>query len=239
VSLLRHQSLVPCVAVLCSLLVGCDGAVEPEVSTLPQCESFAVDPEPPLSIERAREAHRRAELRRHLRMEEAVAPGSVLRRLGDAIALELQNDQPNCAQLAEAGRLIFEHEHGFESGLRRPFRRVQLGEFGGPETTTCRSCHWRGGPAGAGSVLDNSFILGDGDRISTADARNPPHLLGLSLVERLAVEMTQTLHAQRAALLASGPGEVSLEAKGVRFGTLRLTKSRRCPPVTKAAFAST
>ena len=195
------------------VLAGCD---KPAPSVPPEpldCEPLQLLAGGPLSLERAREEHRWAELRRHLRMEEALAPGFLLRET----ATVAEREDVTCRELAQIGRLVFEHELTFEDGLKRPFRRVQLGDNGGPETNGCRSCHWRGGPAGAGSVLDNSFVLGDGDRIGSADARNPPPLLGVGLVELLAAEMTVDLQAQVA---AASPGPISLESKGVSFGTI-------------------
>ena len=38
-----------------------------------------------LSLDAARDAHRRAELRRHLRMREAIEPGYVIRRSSEAL----------------------------------------------------------------------------------------------------------------------------------------------------------
>ncbi len=176
-------------------------------------------PGTPLSLERGRTELTWAELRRHLRMEEALDPGFVLREADTAAAAAIERG--DCGTLVQLGRLVFEHEHTFADGLSAPFLRVQ-NEHGGPETQTCRSCHWRGGPAGAGSVLDNALLLGDGDRISTADARNPPPLLGLKMVEAIAAEMTIELQAQRDAALEEGAGTYRLSAKGVDFGTLQI-----------------
>src|SRR6185369_3366950 len=99
------------------------------------------------------------------------------------------------AELADLGELIFEHEYGAADGLgggdwtrsgAGPFRRVHEGLFGGPETIACTSCHWVGGPNGAGAETDDAFLAGDGARPSSGDARNPPALLGLGVVEALA-----------------------------------------------------
>lgn len=186
-----------------------------------------------LSLDAARDAHRRAELRRHLRMREAIEPGYVIRRSSEA----LDAGSMSIPQLYETGRLLFEHEYSFTDGLgsaRRqyagaktgsPFRRVHLGRFGGPETTTCTSCHWRGGPAGAGGLADNSFFYGDGDRTDSADARNPPPLQGVGVVEALAHEMSLDLQAIRTRLTVEARetrtvATAPLIAKGVRFGTL-------------------
>lgn len=187
------------------------------------CEPFSPDPGGPLSLERAAEAHRRAELRRHLRMEEALEPGFLFARAGVvADDARIRGGEVACATLREIGRLVFDHEYTYADGLGAPFRRVQKGLDGGPETNACRSCHWRGGPAGAGSLLDNVLLLGDGDRISSADARNPPPLVGLGVVELLAAEMSADLQRQLDAAILGGPsaGPVSLETKGVSFGSI-------------------
>jgi cytochrome c peroxidase len=89
----------------------------------------------------------------------------------------------------------------------------------------CDSCHWRGGPAGAGDGADNAYLAGDGDAQSKALARNPPSLVGAGLVELLGREMTQELAAQREALLekaqaAGKPVRAPISAKGVSFGEL-------------------
>lgn len=141
------------------------------------------------------------------------------------------------AEVVERGQLVFEHEYGFADGLgaggatkatKGPFRRIHEGIVGGPETIACSSCHWVGGPAGAGAETDNAFLLGDGARADSADQRNPPALVALGVVEALAREMSHELQAQRAALIQASQREgvareVSLESKGVRFGTLRLS----------------
>src|SRR5262249_51104590 len=109
-----------------------------------------------------------------------------------------------------------------------PFRRVHRGLFGGPETISCPSCHWVGGPAGAGAETDNAFLQGDGERPRDGDARNPPALLGLGVIQALAREMSRDLAQQRADLVreaarAGSTRERALTSKGVDFGTLRVT----------------
>jgi hypothetical protein len=60
--------------------------------------------------------------------------------------------------------------------------------------------------------------------MSSGDARNPPALVGLGVVQALAQEMSRDLQRQRAALLrAGGAREARLVAKGVDFGVLRVT----------------
>jgi hypothetical protein len=140
------------------------------------------------------------------------------------------------AELADLGQLVFDHEFGFSDGLgggaavtdpAGPFRRVHAGLFGGPETISCVSCHWVGGPNGAGAETDNAFLAGDGKRTPSGDARNPPALVALGVVQAVAREMTRDLQEQRADLVreaarAGGRREVRLSTKGVDFGVLRV-----------------
>lgn len=115
----------------------------------------------------------------------------------------------------------------FAGPLPRPNRRrAHVGAFGGPDAFSCASCHFVGGPDGAGTATQNAiFFSTDGDRTLSAESRNPPHLLGLGPVEALAREMTRDLLAQRREALdqaqrSGTPVEVALETKGVGFGRL-------------------
>lgn len=200
----------------------------------------------PLSLEAAREAYRAAARRHELRLREAAYPGSFLRE----VQAELADDtkKPCLSEMAETGQQLFEHEYGYEDGLgggdaavskKGPFRRVHEGLFGAPETISCPSCHWVGGPNGAGAETDNAFLSGDGVVPGSGDARNAPALVALGVVEQLAREMTRDLQKQRdefvARLPAAGGGtageaqaaiaptrEHRLVAKGVEFGVLRV-----------------
>lgn len=199
-----------------------------------------------LSLEAAREAHRRAELRRHLMFLEAARPGHLIRSTAERVPQErIDRGEIGPRELHEVGRLLFEHEYGFADGLgngasretpsRSPFRRVHAGRFGGPDTNTCASCHWRGGLAGAGGLPDQSFLYGDGDRIDSADARNPPALQGAGVAQALAREMSAELLEIRARLEAEArrsgrPAEGELAAKGIRFGVLRVAPDGTVDP---------
>ncbi|HWP64473.1 MAG TPA: di-heme oxidoredictase family protein [Candidatus Limnocylindria bacterium] len=104
-------------------------------------------------------------------------------------------------------------------------RRVHLGEAGGPDAFGCFACHSKGGPDGAGTQTQNAFLRGDGNRIGSADQRNPPHVLGLGPIACLAREMSAELQTQRAAARerAAREGrriEQALTTKGVGFGTI-------------------
>ncbi len=193
-----------------------------------------------IGLDAAREAQRQSALRQHLRILESVKPRWLLDSTARIVTAErIAAGDFSPAELYEVGRLIFEHDTTFADGLggararavaeegrESPFHRVHEGRFGGPDTTSCGSCHWRGGPAGAGGLQDNSFLFGDGDRISTADARNPPSLQGVGPVQALAVEMSAELQAARDEIVrrARSEGravEGPISAKGVSFGILR------------------
>jgi hypothetical protein len=190
----------------------------------------------PLSLEASREAHRDAARRHELRLREAAAPGSFLREMHLALdPTRIAAGEVCVAELADLGQLLFEHEYVPPDGLgggrsaaaaAGPFRRVHRGLFGGPETISCPSCHWVGGPSGAGAETDNAFLAGDGERPPSGDERNPQALIALGVVQALAREMTRDLRAQRAALVRdavrAGAGrEARLTTKGVDFGVQR------------------
>jgi len=223
--------------VLCLLLAMGAGCSRPEAPSWPaDCPARAQTA--PLSLAAAREAHRAAERRQELREREAAEPGFFLHAMhADLDPAEMAAGKICLAELDDRGQLLFEHEYGFADGLGSgaaakspagPFRRVHDGLFGGPETISCPSCHWVGGPNGAGGETDNAFLLGDGATTASADQRNPPALVALGVVQALAREMTRDLQRQRAELArqaeAAGAGrEVALRSKGVDFGTLRVT----------------
>ena len=183
----------------------------------------------PLSLDAAREAYREAERRHEWRLREAAEPGALLRHTRNV----LEKEPDIClAKLADLGERLFEHEFDYADGLgvdthpaaKGPFRRVHEGLVGGPETISCPSCHWVGGPNGAGAETDNAFLAGDGDTVASADARNPHALVALGVVEALAREMTAELQKQKSDLVkeAGAAREKRLVAKGVDFGVLRV-----------------
>jgi hypothetical protein len=195
--------------------------------------------QPPLGLDAARDAHRLAERRQTLRLREAAQPGFFLREMHAALdAKRLAAGDVCPSELADLGQLLFEHEYGFADGLggggartapAGPFRRIHQGLFGGPETISCPSCHWVGGPDGAGAETDNAFLQGDGERTPSADQRNPPALVAPGVVQALGHEMSRDLQRQRADLVrdaarAGGAHEARLTAKGVDFGVLRVTE---------------
>lgn len=119
----------------------------------------------------------------------------------------------------------FRGEDGFGASPLAPLRRVHAGVRGGLDTFSCAGCHSVGGPDGAGGPTQNAFLLGDGDRLSTANVRNAPAVLGLGFVQALGVEMSFDLASARdqalsAAASAGKPVTVALASKGVSFGSL-------------------
>ena len=230
------RRMAPSLVALCVWLAACgDDAHRDKVATWrTDCPPMARPA--PLDLEAARQAQRLAARRHELRFREAAAPGSFMRDLRAALDTTRVADGEVCLdELADVGQLLFEHEFGPSDGLgggasatcpQGPFRRIHAGLFGGPETISCPSCHWIGGPNGAGAETDNAFLDGDGQHTASGDQRNPPALVGLGVVQALAREMTLDLQRQRADVLreaarAGETREVRLATKGVDFGVLR------------------
>ncbi len=127
--------------------------------------------------------------------------------------------------------LLFRPEDGWGAGgvkraavgfTPRP-ARVHRGDSGGPDAFGCFSCHFKGGPDGAGTQTQVAFMRGDGERTGSADERNAPQLLGLGPIAALAIEMSAALRRQAddAAAQAKAQGrriEQPLSVKGVAFG---------------------
>ncbi len=218
------------------LLLGACGPSKEAPTWRADCPSLARPA--PLGEDAAREAYRLAERRHALRLREAAAPGSFLREMHATLdAKRIASGEVCLAELDDRGQLLFEHEYNFPDGLggggsatapTGPFRRVHQGLFGGPETISCPSCHWIGGPNGAGAETDNAFLQGDGERTRSGDQRNPPALVALGVVQALAREMSRDLQKERADLVReaarAGAGhETHLTTKGVDFGVLRAT----------------
>jgi hypothetical protein len=153
---------------------------------------------------------------------------------------ELENTQVLQARL-DAGRYdnevlfnigdeLFEHafrkDTGFGGLIPGPgLRRVHKGRKGALDSHSCAGCHSVGGPDGAGAATQSAHLFGDGERASTAMARNPPPLLGAGLVQALGAEMSAELARQRDRALAEAARSkvevrAELAAKGISFGSL-------------------
>jgi hypothetical protein len=218
-------------------LVGCTGA-SPGASEgdLPRCPDFT--PPPRLGVLDATvDAETTA---RVMAWRDDTAEQRVLQEVDPAreratLSLPQQGIDRGCVDLdtvVDVGRALFQRPFSTQDGLgplrgERPgLARVQVPGEGGPDAVSCQSCHWKGGDAGAGDRVDNALVLGDGDDVASAQARNPPALWGAGWAERVAAEMTADLHALRADARAraarAGRGvAVDLVTKGISFGVLR------------------
>jgi mono/diheme cytochrome c family protein len=168
--------------------------------------------------------------RREQRFLEAVSPGHLFQSTA-AEQADIEGGRYSARELYELGAQLFNvtftKEVGYGGKDLPPLARFHTGRRGGPDATRCASCHWRGGPAGAGDGADNAYLDGDGDSQKSALARNPIPLAGAGLVEILAREMTEDLANARAALQktakatgANARGD--LNTKGVAFGVLEV-----------------
>lgn len=221
--------------VVCLALVACEPATPEQPPAAFRAECAPAARPAPLSIAAARIAQQQAARRHALQAREAAEPGAFLRDMHAALDADDVAAGIVCPDdLADLGQVVFEHEYGFADGLggaardgpAGPFRRVHAGLFGGPETISCPSCHWVGGPNGAGAETDNAFLAADGVTPARADERNPPPLLGVGVVQALAAEMSRELQRQRAELVRDTGGEARerrLTAKGIDFGLLRVS----------------
>jgi hypothetical protein len=233
---LRHSSLGALAFAVIASVVSCD---KPEIAPRVGCPDFQPPSLTRLDLAGAKAAYLHAETKRNIRYQEALSPGYFVRETRPIVLQsKIDRGQVCFEQLYNIGQLLFEHEYSFADGLGRddartredPFRKVHEGELGGPETNTCTSCHWRGGPAGAGAVQDNSQIGGDGVNIQSADARNPPALLGSGVVQALSQEMSRELQGQRRLAVKSAKNSekestVELISKGVSFGYIQVSAS--------------
>jgi hypothetical protein len=183
--------------------------------------------------EQARLALQQDAWRREQRFLDAVDPGYLLRSTR-VRQVEIDAGLWSADELYQLGgqlfTLHFSRELGFGAGDDAPLRRIHDGRRGGPDAFSCTSCHWRGGLAGAGDAADVALLRGDGIHQSSAVARNPPSLAGAGLRERLAVEMTARLHAQRSEAVAFAAEQgyavrIPVTAKGVAFGHLTVHPS--------------
>lgn len=165
---------------------------------------------------------------REARFLDAANPGYLLRATRASQA-DIDAGRWSSDELFQIGAQLFNvtftRDAGFGAKDLPTLGRFHTGRRGGPDARRCSSCHWRGGPAGAGDGADNAYLDGDGDSQANALARNPIALTGAGLVEILATEMSRDLKAQRDALLAEAdasevPKRAELLTKGVSFGFL-------------------
>jgi len=179
----------------------------------------------------ARDALRQDAWRREHRFLDAVDPGHLFRSTR-VRQLEIDAGLWSIDELYQLGGQLFTLRFSAAVGMggadQPALRRFHLGRRGGPDSTSCTSCHWRGGLAGAGDAADNAMFRGDGNREASTVARNPPALVGAGLRERLAQEMSEDLRAQeQEALVFSAEAgyalRLTLRTKGIDFGFITVT----------------
>ncbi len=109
-----------------------------------------------------------------------------------------------------------------------PPRPVHQGERGGLDGTSCRSCHFSGGPDGGGDGTSVALFRGDGEHRESASLRDAPALLGIGYLTLLAQQMSQDLQKQRdeairRAKMAKDTVKVDLSVQGVSFGYVQVS----------------
>jgi hypothetical protein len=186
---------------------------------------YTTELDPDLEKQAYRSLERDA-LRREARFYEAVDPGYFFRSTRiEQSAIDARVYAPS--ELFQIGAQLFNvtftADIGYGSKDLPHFQRFHKGKRGGPDAIKCVSCHWRGGPGGAGDAADNSYIDGDGDTQASTLARNPKSLVGAGIVELLGREMTAELRklwddAVVKARTSGKPVIQKLVAKGVSFG---------------------
>lgn len=133
------------------------------------------------------------------------------------------------------GDEAFEAEYGRDGGLGQgeawgppPLparnRRIHDGERGGLDASSCRGCHFVGGPDGSGALTQVGLLRGDGQHLSSARLREAPHVMGLGYIALAAREIEAELQQQVliARLNTDGgePYSVPLVAGGIDFGRI-------------------
>jgi len=166
------------------------------------------------------------------RMQEVLTPERI-RQTYRISQEQIKQGCVNTEQLVDLGRALFMREFTLNEGLGGGiegvprFQRFQRKDEVSAHATSCTNCHWKGGFAGAGDKVDNTFLEGDGDKIGSHLQRNPIALLGLGWVELLAREMSQSLQQQKQTLIIqaqkNGKAKKQLSAKGISFGELSAT----------------
>lgn len=148
----------------------------------------------------------------------------------DLLQAQIDDGSFNRTAVRNYGRQLFQLEFQRRTGLGGPttgrgLHRVHDGVRGGLDSYSCLGCHDAGGRDNGGTWTESSFLLGDGDAISTTIIRNPPALLGDGLIQALGVEMSDALAGERddairRARAGHASVRVTLHAKGVDFGAL-------------------
>jgi hypothetical protein len=215
----------------CTLLAACGGEeVDPVAARTSPAEVLGVATTdlPEDAEEQALLALQQDAFRRESRFLDAASPGRLFAatRVDQA---EIDQGLWSSEELYQLGAQIFQltftPDVGFGGKDLPTIARFHTGRRGGPDARKCASCHWRGGPAGAGDGADNAYLDGDGDAQSSALERNPPSLVGAGWVETVAREMSEELQGYRDQALAfvkekGYSVDVAMTAKGVDFGSI-------------------
>jgi mono/diheme cytochrome c family protein len=159
------------------------------------------------------------------RFERIVGPGVVraLAEAGNWPLLFVFGDETFEAELDR--RLgIGQGPQGPPGTPARP-QRVHTGELGGNDATSCRACHFSGGPDGAGTATQVALLRGDGNRLSSTIRRDAPHVMGLGWISLLArqieFELAQQVElAQGFAEQLGEPRRIELRVQGMDFGAI-------------------
>lgn len=104
-------------------------------------------------------------------------------------------------------------------------RRIHDGERGGLDASSCRSCHFVGGPDGGGAPTQVALLRGDGRHLDTATVRDAPHVMGLGYIELAARRLEEVIRqrvqiAHFQAIDSDLPTPARLEIDGIDFGAV-------------------
>lgn len=238
----RHPLALAAMAALASIATvvgvpGCNGFIADNTTTVERQSAQVLGvvsrTRPEDHTEQARQALRQDAWRREHRFFDAVDPGHLFRSTR-VRQIEIDSGLWSIDELYQLGGQLFSLHFSPSVGMggadQPALRRFHEGRRGGPDATRCASCHWRGGPAGAGDAADNAMLRGDGIRQSTTIARNPPALLGAGIRQRLAEEMSAELRAlAQDAVETAAQGDrtlrVPMVAKGISFGFIKVPPS--------------
>ncbi len=104
-----------------------------------------------------------------------------------------------------------------------PTARLQLGERGGLDSSSCRSCHFNGGPDGGGTFSQLGLFRSDGQTLGSSTQRDAPHVMGLGYLALVAREIEVELELEIAlahdlAQFTGEPETAFLDAKGIYYG---------------------
>ncbi len=163
----------------------------------------------------------------------ATDPGEAAETLVGERYVSVLSDNGQFDDIFNIGDEAFEAEHnrvtGFGQGApplpgqSAVVQRIHTGERGGADSSSCRACHFAGGPDGAGAATQAGLFRGDGRYLSSATVRDAPHVMGLGYISILARQFEDRLAFLRDdtaafAVQLGEPYERELVVQGVSFG---------------------